>query len=425
MYSRLRFTFFLLVPLSDALSLPCVGYATRPGLKFIVIGTSHFRCKSAMEVTSLIEQVKPDGVVVELDPERVISLTKEGSTAEPLFGADFLAAIDTSRRMDIPLFVGDEYTKETKARLVSTALSPKTYGPGRLMTSFSPRSSSNSVDLIGTFVSDPLKLAPLAATIALPVFLFFATIQDYRFDDGTADALTFLSIVLSFLATCKVFNILIADRDEILAASAINAASVISSLKKRETIRKRWTFIVDNDTDSETNENDSDKEQATPLFTLKTPLERGKIRTLNLFEPRWLNMIDSLGKPPSKSQFGCVTCTNKFYSAVTINGAEGRYADVIFNRKGTMATLTELTEESRPSGDRKVRASIEGGESFVVNERDLSVASKGYLVASNIVGGGDTYNPVESDGGFNKNEEIKIVVVVGLLHANGVIDRLS
>jgi len=49
-----------------------------------------------------------------------------------------------------------------------------------------------------------------------------------------------------------------------------------------------------------------------------------------------------------------------------------------------MAFLTGLTERQRPSGARKVLVSIEGRDSFKLNESDLSVVEEGHLVASNV-----------------------------------------
>jgi hypothetical protein len=128
------------------------------------------------------------------------------------------------------------------------------------------------------------------------------------------------------------------------------------------------------------------------------------------------------------TKFGCVRCTNKFYSAVAVNGMEGRYADVIFDRKGSFAKINQLQEGNRSvSGDRKVSVNIQGGDSFIVNESSLSVSDDGYMIAT----------PVETMDGrevglfpcsseLNEySEAIRIVVVAGLLHGNGVIDLLS
>ena len=406
----------------------------------MVIGTSHFRCQSAQEVSKLIQDVKPDGVVVELDPERAIRLTLQDTIdeEEQWFGADFLAAIQTAQELDIPLFIGDEYAQETKSRLIQTMFSPNTYDPKFLLKLLFRPPSPNNVDIFRTFLDDPLKVAPLAVLIVPPFFCFIWTLQSFQVTDIGEDFSLILSVLGSFLATSKVFNTLIADRDPILAANAIRAARVVQSLKEKKTIRKRWTFPVNNTIT--TAENGEGNEL--PLFTLKRPLEPSKKRNLNLFEPRWLKMIDRLpyyansnittdnstALPISSGRFGCVTCTNKFYSAIDIDGVEGRYADVIFNRKGRIAELINLQEGQRPSGARKVLVEIEGKESFQVDEgKFISANQDGYLVMASSNG-----ECQDSDMRVKSSEEtstdskkITILVVVGLLHANGVIDYLS
>ena len=125
--------------------------------------------------------------------------------------------------------------------------------------------------------------------------------------------------------------------------------------------------------------------------------------------------------------FGCVRCTNKFYSAVSVNGVEARYADVIFGKLGTFAKIKQIREGKRSvSGDRKVSVSIEGGESFIVDASRLSISSDGYMVATPNVKPNrrEEANYSRSSKEITK-EKIRLVVVVGLLHGNGVVDLLS
>ena len=122
---------------------------------------------------------------------------------------------------------------------------------------------------------------------------------------------------------------------------------------------------------------------------------------------------------------GCVTCTNKFYSAINVAEAaknndpssfiEGRYADVIFRRRGRFGELTSVTEGSRPSGARKIGAKIHGKESF-----DLS----SYLTASGLQPFNEDNSQIDIEAEAVPGE-INIVVVVGLLHANGILEYLS
>jgi Lon protease-like protein len=175
-------------------------------------------------------------------------------------------------------------------------------------------------------------------------------------------------------------------------------------------------------------------QQNLPLFTLKTPLIKGKRGNLNLFEPRWLKMIDSVtttkkdytsSSPSSSPQFGCVRCTNKFYCAASINGIEGRYADIIFEWKGTLASIVELKEGKRPiSGDRKIGVTIEGSDEFIIDDESSSipVTEDGYMIAKKRDNNYDLSKPSIQR---KSDEWVRVVVVVGLLHGNGVVKLLS
>ena len=469
------------------IELPHVGYVSNESktAEFFVIGTSHFQCNSANEVRSLIDSVKPDGVVIELDPERVLRLTKQHpstSFSDPtkndklsddiLYGADFVSAIDACQRLDIPLFLGDEYVQETKQRVTQQFLNLNAYSPAPLLRSLLFRQSWNRtsrINVLQTFTNDPKKLTPLVVTSSPPFVLASALAF---FDNGasaydgsiggivqeislSSSLETALSLIVSFFVSCLLFNTVIAERDEILAGSTMQASKIVRSLKENKSIRRRWSFTVNVSEEeeqiyqphlsheSETKRSTESSQGALrdiPLFTLKNPLEKGKIRSLNLFEPRWLKMIDRIiskaasvegkslqwdtAKPP---QFGCVRCTNKFYSAISIDGSEGRYADVIFEKAGALANIVELEEGKRPvSGDRKINVSIQGGESFIVDDSNLSVSDDGYMVASSVlpVSVGDAIRILSTDEGATE-KNVRMVVVVGLLHGNGVVDLLS
>lgn len=438
--------------------------------KFAVIGTSHFRCDSPQEVSNLIRNEQPDGVVIELDPERLLRLTLDDATTrtkamantqadvetvigERWFGGDFLSAIETSKELDVPIFLGDEYPVETRQRFANTIFDAYSYRPDRLLGAmasfFRPRTTIQKgsemllVDVLGTFWEDPRKLLPLAATLSLPIV---AVVLTTLLEDATGKApssqyealATILSLVASFVASCKVYNNLIVDRDIVLASNVRRAATTMALLKSNQLIRKRWTFTVDKTDDSP---EDTIPSESIPLFTLKNPLEQNAVRNLNLFEPRWLKMIDRLLSKASTPDgdpkiIGCVTCTNKFYSA--INAAsdptlfrEGRYADVIFRRRGRFGELTNVVEGSRPSGARKVGARILGKDAFDLssskdeNGNDcISVVREGYLAATGLQPLGE-HEKISKSNIENIPNEINIVVVVGLLHANGVLESLS
>ena len=96
-----------------------------------------------------------------------------------------------------------------------------------------------------------------------------------------------------------------------------------------------------------------------------------------------------------------------------------------------MARITALTEGTRPvSGDRRLSVEIEGGDSFLVDDEDgISLSQEGYLVArhpphcESSCGNDRGRNGAEEEGAVDR--DVTILAVVGLGHANGVIDLLS
>ncbi|KAL3780955.1 hypothetical protein HJC23_000842 [Cyclotella cryptica] len=475
--------------LSHIIQSPHIGYIANATTEIFIIGTSHFSCNSASEVKSLISTVKPDGVVLELDPERCLRLTKQSfgidatgkvtaststdAQGELLYGADFVAAINACQELDIPLFLGDEYTQETRGRLMRRIWELDAYSPQALFRSLFPKGAhtkkgsaplQSRIDVVQTFVRDPRKLTPLVVTTSPPfmmasAFSLFNEQQTAIAYDGSATISPLFdaslsnsielgfAIIASFLLSCLLFNNVIVERDLILAASTVRASNVLRSLKENRSIRKRWTFKTTAQDQKKTTSQSSSLSQEDkmsinnsekrlvlkdpPLFTLKTPIQKGMIRRLNLFEPRWLKMMDQLklnSSPSQRLQLGCVRCTNKFYSATAIDGVEGRYADIIFETTGNMADVIEVKEGKRPvSGDRRLSVILQGGDSFVLDKESVSLCDDGYTVASTVepISLEDQDSTLYAASHEAFDEVVRIVVVVGLLHGNGVVSLLS
>eukprot|EP00986_Skeletonema_menzelii_P015135 scaffold11066_cov151-Skeletonema_menzelii.AAC.2 len=391
--------------INDIISSPHIGYVKDPSNKVevFVIGTSHVKCSSAVEVTQLITNVHPDGVVLELDPERVLRLTKQyyGFDAdgnlqfqkvaaseqtipisnsskggkELLYGSDFIAAVTTCQEMDIPLFLGDEYAKETQQRLMNQLFRVEAYSPIPLVTSLLPDITSKAradiatttttsrISLMNTFRMDPKKLTPLAVSSSPPLMLAALALlvqnneaaASIAYSSSSSGILkevlnvleTSISIVISFFASCFLFNTVIVERDEILADSTIRARDVLRSLKNGTFIRKRWEFSV-----------------------------------------------NSSMNPNEKKT----------------------------TSRGTLASIVELKEGKRPiSGDRKIGVTIEGVDEFTIDDESssISVTNDGYMIAKKW-DSNDLSKPIQID-----DEYVKVVVVVGLLHGNGVVKLLS
>jgi hypothetical protein len=70
--------------------------------------------------------------------------------------------------------------------------------------------------------------------------------------------------------------------------------------------------------------------------------------------------------------------------------------------------------------------SIEGCDSFIVDDSNVSLSSDGYLPAFPAVESKNIeVGCIRSNQETTTRERIRLVVVVGLLHGNGVVDLLS
>jgi hypothetical protein len=462
--------------ISKLIESPHIAYTSNNNAEIFIIGTSHFSSNSANEVKTLISAVKPDGVVLELDPERCLRLTKQScgfdasgtrtkSDGEVLYGADFLSAINSCQEMDVPLFLGDEYVQATKERLLESIGKIDAYSPVPLIQSLFPGGATqhgkqrarSTIDVIETFRRDPKKLTPLVVTTSPPfavasVFTLFNDQHSAIAFDGAQTALVAALnsieeigavVIASIFVSSLLFNNIIVERDKILAENTLKAVDALKNLKEGRSIRKRWKCEANTAKSQCSNKLALSKEttlqmkdgiktvvQNVPLFTLKTPIQQGIRRHLNLFEPRWLKMIDQLMDSKSSDnemKLGCVRCTNKFYSAISIDGAEGRYADVIFDTIGNLARVSQVKEGKRPvSGDRRLAVSLVGGDSFIVDESNLIVCDDGYMMASSVEPKcieNVACEPLKKNGKY-EDVPVRIVVVVGLFHGNGVLTTL-
>jgi hypothetical protein len=202
--------------ISKLIESPHIAYINDTNTEIFIIGTSHFSSNSANEVKTLISTVKPDGVVLELDPERCLRLTKQScgfdasgirqeNYGQVLHGADFSSAIDSCQELDIPLFLGDEYVQTTKQRLLQSVGKMDAYSPLPLIRSLFPEEEaarhckqqirSTTIDVIETFRRDPKKLTPLVVTTS-PPFLF-ASILPFFNNQHTAIAFDDIHVAVS------------------------------------------------------------------------------------------------------------------------------------------------------------------------------------------------------------------------------------
>jgi hypothetical protein len=107
-------------------------------------------------------------------------------------------------------------------------------------------------------------------------------------------------------------------------------------------------------------------------------------------------------------------------------GVEGIYADVIFETVGSFVKIEQIKEGTRSVlGDRKLCVSIEEGDPFNVDALSLSILDDGYMVATPNVEPQNTELHTIWSSRESSRKTIRLVLVVGLLHGNGVLDLLS
>ena len=106
---------------------PGVGCVSDPsGRKVIVIGTAHTPARQQQEeVAILIEDSKPDVVVVELDQERMellqadVALQRTKGRRAPRYGAELAEAVAAAKRLGVPVLLGDSKKVKSDSKKVS------------------------------------------------------------------------------------------------------------------------------------------------------------------------------------------------------------------------------------------------------------------------------------------------------------------
>ena len=471
--------------LVPAPTLPCVGQATGPAGTVVVVGTVHSPCRSAAEVRRVIAETQPDAVVIELDQERFDLL--QDTSGPQRYGAEFAAAASAAVENGVPVVLGDARTRDIKAAL----LRDWTPDVGRLVRAAklaTQRSSSDAVSRVsvpGTLLADPAKGFPVAVAVSWVSLLFAATTMAAPADAAAAAApslpeaaaVTAASAVFGFalvLVAARVLDVLLIARDEVLADSALRAVAMAAAVRDGRLLRRRFTFSTASSGAAKGIEHEVDDDQQLALFTVKRPLGAGEVRRLNLYEPRWLAMMDDLaaqnrrravseggeGKPEANDDgveaapsawlpgatLGCVLSPNRWYSRAENGGGEQeaaqeedaaaaaaavaagsgvlRSADVLLESRCRVARVLRAEEAVRPvTGARLLRVWVEGleaaeGGEAALDGDALGASSRGYLV-------GRVRSTAVAPAAAAEARPVRIVCVVGLAHANGVLDRCA
>ena len=143
--------------------------------------------------------------------------------------------------------------------------------------------------------------------------------------DGAEAAVALLLLLL----LTRVLDVLLISRDELLATNTLRALELSAAVREGRLLRRRFTFstlaagapaAAGVPGSSRSGASAAREPDGTlPFFTVRRPLGRGETRRLNLFEPRWLAMMDALAEAQPDgalpgAQLCCVHATNRFYS---------------------------------------------------------------------------------------------------------------
>jgi hypothetical protein len=256
------------------------------------------------------------------------------------------------------------------------------------------------------------------------------------FDGAARDvavAFDCVSVVAFVCAFCPLVETLFIDRDRSLVRNATNAARAAHALAEGGARRVEFRFSADPVVTAEAAREFTPRDaNARPCFTLKRALARGETRRLNLWEPRWLALLDALadanGGRLVGAELGCLLGrTRHYYSVVDDDDDDDdddqsrRAASVVVDTAFARARVARVVEGERPrTKARKVEVWIERVDDADEIVVDVEAHAAGYLLASVAPANEHTAAVVDEN-----DETIACVVVAGLAHVNGVVAGLA
>jgi hypothetical protein len=422
--------------------------SSSPRLEIIVLGTNHNSSSDAEKVTRVIEDEKPDVVVVELDFERLNSNFNNGfKKKQGEAGEDFMNAVKsgttakTQKEQQPIVLLGDVKAKEIPEMLLSKATSIEN------VTSVFP---GGLVYFLESF-KGAFGVAPTASVLTITLA---CALLDHNF----------IELFVLLYGVAVVSDVLLKDRDDVLAKNVLKGVDIAKRLRKKELISKQFTFSssssslpsLDDDDDDDDHDHDRYLLDELPVFTLKRPFEsRDEIRRLNLFEPRWLRMLDEIARRNDGSlvgaKLGVVLAQNRLYTPENFDDVgdddfddtsksnenetrNKRVARIVFDPFVQRAKVVDAKESSRPvTGARKVEVFValdsEANDDFMGEFREAP-GQRGYMLASKKTPTGDRGEPTKNEARDEKEANdgsgrvVKCVVVCGKLHVRGVVGRL-
>ena len=396
---------------------PSVGTVVKGNRKITVIGTAHTPSRRQREeVEALIAEVKPDAVLVELDAERLEFAWQQ---PEEAYGGELAAAVRAARRIDAPVVLGDA-CRPLPAVVEARPLFDleRTRRAWRLLVNKPVATGVDveRIDVAQALASDPRKALPLLFAASVGAVATAATAQATPIDVPIVEAAADAVAVASSIVSARVADVLLVARDDVLSENALRALELGSRLRSSALERHRFRFGTDPAECRLAAAPFFGQNETRPFLTLRSPLQVGERRRMNLFEPRWLALLDGVADQNGGSLLGASLATIHAANRCYLRDGDGVDADVVVDPNGACVAKIERVEESkRPSGARRVAVWLRGVEA--VRAEELATTDAGFLTGRVAT---DASDDEEAPGGA-----ASVVAVVGLAHANPILERCA
>ena len=398
---------------------PSVGVVQKGNRKITVIGTAHTPSRRQREeVEALISEVRPDAVLVELDAERLEFAWQQ---PEEAYGGELAAAVRAARRIDAPVVLGDA-CRPLPAVVEARPLFDleRTRRAWRLLVK-KPVATGvgvERIDVAQALASDPRKALPLLFAASVGAVATAATAQATPIDAPVIEAAADAVAIASSIVSARVADVLLVARDDVLSENALRALDLGSRLRSSALERHRFRFGTDPaECRSAAAPFFASEGPERPFLTLRSPLSVGERRRMNLFEPRWLALLDGVAGENGGSLLGASLATIHAANRCYLRDGDGVDADVVVDPRGACVAKIERVEESkRPSGARRVAVWLRGVEA--VRAEELATTNAGFLTGRTVVD--SALDDDEAPGGA-----ASVVAVVGLAHANPILERCA
>ena len=397
---------------------PSVGTVVKGNRKITVIGTAHTPSRRQREeVEALIAEVKPDAVLVELDAER---LEFAWNQPEEAYGGELAAAVRAARRIDAPVVLGDA-CRPLPAVVEARPLFDleRTRRAWRLLVK-KPVATGvgvERIDVAQALASDPRKALPLLFAASVGAVATAATAQATPIDAPVIEAAADAVAIASSIVSARVADVLLVARDDVLSENALRALDLGSRLRSSALERHRFRFGTDPAECRSAAAPFFGQTETRPFLTLRSPLSVGERRRMNLFEPRWLALLDGVADQNGGSLLGASLATIHAANRCYLRDGDGVDADVVVDPHGAcLANIERVEESKRPSGARRVAVWLRGVEA--VRAGELATTNAGFLIGRTVVD--SALDDEESPGGA-----ASVVAVVGLAHANPILERCA